>query len=374
MIHTKVYHPIANQLGIEAALVFGVIEYWVQANTRKRKQKAAKNGQFCVYLSASQWEQELPFVSRRQLWRALKVLKDNHLIACFEGDKDSNRANYYAINREGLLKFDVWAGGGVLRPEDGVALTPESERLQAVDVCQPDTDEGGDVCQPGTICVPTRHYHHANQAHMSPYIDIKSNKEITESKFPEPLAQASGPAPAVQSKAKGKAKEQSGGALVFEAYAFAYEKRYGCQPIRNAAVNSSAKKIFDQVGQEAMALVQFYVGMNKRWYLEKAHSLQACLGDLQAVRTAFVTGKTMTSTRAAEMDKEQSFREVIYGIEREGIEEFELFEGIGRQTDDHLASPKVLRQRVEQLGGGGSDQGALSLCQEVSVAKPSRDS
>lgn len=368
MIHTKVYHPIAVHLGLNAALVFGVIEYWVQSNTRKRRDKSAKNGQFCVYLSASQWEKELPFISLRQIWRCLKTLKENGLIACFEGDKDSNRANYYAINKEGLLKFDVWAGGGVLKPEDGIALTPKEQRLKEVEPCHPVTIERGDVCQPVIVTMPTSHSHHANQSLSSLYIERESKQRVTESNIPVAAKQPTG---------NGSAQPRKGataGGLVFEAYALAYEKRYGCEPIRNAAVNSCAKKIYEQVGQEAMALVQHYVGMNKRVYLEKSHALQTCLWDLQAVRTAFVTGKTMTSTRAQEMDKEQSFREVINGIERNGLEEFELFTGISGQTDDYLASPKVLRERANELEGGGSSESTASLCEKVSVAKSTSDS
>lgn len=167
-----------------------------------------------------------------------------------------------------------------------------------------------------------------------------------------------------------KKTDATPGSRVFEAYALAYDKRYGCTPMRNQAINSIAKKIYEQAGEEAMALVQHYVGMNKRVYLEKSHALQTCLWDLQAVRTAFVTGKTMTSTRAAEMDKEQTFREVIYGIERDGAEEFELFEGVSGQANDHLASPKVLRERAELAARQGNSNSPALLCETVPVAKP----
>jgi len=382
MIFTKCSHAIATHISPEAAWVFGVIEYWSTANARKRKAQTLKNGLYCCYLSWVDFSQELPFISEKTIRRSVAQLKASGLIAAFKGDATSSRANYYAVDQKGYLKFQAWSSGQVLSAEDGRALTPIEDQVEDLSEGDLVARDGGQIDQDvASILVRETidpgqpdQYILVTVTKMPHTLDIKSsNKELTEIYIPEAAVQPSGRDPKVETKVKGK-KEGTGGALVFEAYALAYEKRYGCQPIRNAAVNSAAKKIHEQVGQEAMALVQHYVGMNKRWYLEKAHSLQTCLGDLQAVRTAFVTGKTMTSTRAAEMDKEQSFREVIYGIERNGAEEFELFEGIGGQTDDHLASLEVLRQRAQLTAGEGTTDSTSSLCEKVPVAKPLRDS
>lgn len=376
MIFTKCSHSIATHISPEAAWVFGVIEYWTQVNSRKKKQKSLKNGVYCCYLSWADWAQELPFISEKSIRRSMINLKKSGLISVFKGDAASNRANYYTIDQKGWLKFQAWSSGQLLSVDDGLAMTPVSEQvedvseddLEGLDGGQSDQDKGSMLVRETIDVGQIDQDMLVSVTKMPLYIDIKNNKEVTESNIPVAAKQPTG---------NGSAQPRKGataGGLVFEAYALAYEKRYGCQPIRNAAVNSCAKKIYEQVGQEAMALVQHYVGMNKRWYLEKAHSLQTCLADLQAVRTAFVTGKTMTSTRAQEMDKEQSFREVINGIERNGVEEFELFTGISGQTDDYLASPKVLRERASELEGRGSSQSTASLCEKVSVAKPSRNS
>jgi len=382
MIFTKCSHAIATHISPEAAWVFGVIEYWSTANARKRKTEACKNGLYCCYLSWVDFSQELPFISEKTIRRSMAQLKASGLIAVFKGDATSSRANYYAVDQKGYLKFQAWSSGQVLSAEDGRSMTPIENQVEEVSENDLMAQDGGQIDQ-DAASILVRETIDPGQADqdilvtvtkMPHTLDIKrSYKEETEIYIPEAALQPSGPGPKVATKVKGR-KESSGGVLVFEAYALAYEKRYGCQPLRNAAVNSAAKRIYEQVGQEAMALVQHYVGMNKRWYLEKAHNLQTCLSDLQAVRTAFVTGKTMTSTRAQEMDKQQTFQEVINGIERNGVEEFELFKGISGQTDDYLASPKILRERAKLSAGSGDNDGAASLCKTMPVAKPSRDS
>lgn len=302
MIYTKVYHPIVNHYGLYAALVYGVIEYWVQSNQRKRKNAACKNGQYCMYLSGKQWATELPFISEREIWRLLSVLKKANLIASFQGDADSNRANYYTVNREAVLKLEVWAGGGVLRPEDGVALTPKSQRLPEVDPCQSVSISEEHLCQSVSISMPISQYVHANQSVSSLYIDQTNNKEVTESKFTERVAKAPRSAP----KAKAMKTE---GSVVWDAYSSAYRSRYGFDPIRNAAVNSICKRLHQAVGDEAVVLVQHYVSMNKRFYLEKSHPLSTCLADIQAIKTSYMTGKTMTYQQIKEIEQRQTAKE-----------------------------------------------------------------
>jgi hypothetical protein len=309
MIHTKVYHPIANQHGLYAALVFGVIEYWVQANTRKRNVKAAKNGQYCVYLSGRQWTQELPFISEREIWRALKLLKDKKLIACFEGDLDSRRANYYAINQEEMIRLNIYAGGGVLRPSDGIAMTPEDQRLPEVDPCQSVSIEEAGVCQSVSMSMPISQYVHANQSVSSLYLDKESKQRVTESKVADVVGTASRRPPK-------KAKDKPAGSVVWDAYRSAYLQRYNCEPIRNAAINSICKRLHEAVGDEAVVLVQHYVSMNKRFYLEKSHPLSTCLADIQAIKTAYTTGKTMTYQQVKELENRQTAKETADEVQQ----------------------------------------------------------
>lgn len=371
MIFTKCSHAIAVQISPDAAWVFGVIEYWSTVNARKKNPKSLKNGLYCMFMSLSAFQKELPFIKRSALQDALAALKKQGVIAAFEGDANSGRANYYAVDQKGWLKFQTWSTGYILSAEDGKALTPIEDQVPDADleVTYPVATQHVD----DSILLPHNSYLVAPQQdillpanRMSHTLDIKNKyKEETKNKIV-------GARKLTDAKAPNQPSTE--GAKVFEAYAFAYERRYGCQPLRNLKVNSICKRAVKQLGQEAEALVQHYVGMNKRWYVERSHSLECFMTDIQAVRTSYLTGTTMTSTRAAEIDKEQSFRETIYGIERQGVAEFDIFEGVERPNTDYLASPEVLRQRAQLTAGVTIDASASPLCETLPLAKPSRDS
>jgi hypothetical protein len=345
--YSKVDPRVAAKIGVDAAIVLRTLYNLC------RYKKLNRNVEW-FQGSRTFWQTKLPWLSTSTFKRVITKLEERGLIEV----RIDKQGNHYRVVQSSIVTLlqDESNGTG----QDGASLG-QNEPTPKNSLGQNDLTRQVKMNQPLGQNEPTLlSLNTPNLPPMSPPIF--------------PARAEAGPDPEIQSKSRRGSGEQSQGALVFEAYALAYEQRYGCQPIRNAAVNSAAKKIYEQVGQEAMALVQHYVGMNKRWYLEKAHSLQACLGDLQAVRTAFVTGKTMTNTRAQELDKEQSFREVIYGIERNGVEEFELFEGIERPSDTFLASPKVLRERARLAAGEGNSDSPALLCETVPVAKPSRDS
>ena len=105
-------------------------------------------------------------------------------------------------------------------------------------------------------------------------------------------------------------KEQTGGSLIFEAYALAYLNKYGFEPSRGKEANRWAKKIYEEVGvDEGRALVQHYVEMNKAWFIQKGHSLEWCFRDLTEVRRSFNTGVTMTSSQIKQIENRQTAKE-----------------------------------------------------------------
>lgn len=105
-------------------------------------------------------------------------------------------------------------------------------------------------------------------------------------------------------------KEQTGGSLIFEAFADAYHDRYGFEPMRGKEANRWAKKIYEEVGaEEGQHLVRHYVSMNKQWFLQKGHSLEWCFRDLTEVKRSFVTGRTMTTTQIKQLEQRQTAKE-----------------------------------------------------------------
>lgn len=327
MIFTKCSHAIANHISPAAAWVFGVIEYWSTANARKKKKQSLKNGLYCVYLSWTEWRSELPFYKHTTIRDAVRDLKKAGVIAVFKGDSDSGRANYYAVDQQGWLKFQAWSSGYVLSAEAGRALTPVIDQVPDADL----DDEEGVVIRHDTKSILSPHDIDPvakQQDILSPNnrmphtLDIKNKyKEETKNKVAERVAEA--PRAATQIST-----QKTDGAVVWDAYASAYRQRYGFEPIRNAAINSICKRLHQAVGDEAVVLVQHYVSMNKRYYLEKSHPLSTCLADIQAIKTAYMTGKTMTYQQIKEIEQRQTAKETSDEIQQSNGELAAAWAGI----------------------------------------------
>lgn len=314
VIFTKCSHAIANHISPEAAWVFGVIEFWSAANARKKKSQTLKNGIYCCYLSWGDWKQELPFISERTIQRCVEQLKASGVIVAFKGDAVSGRANYYAVDHKGWLKFQAWSSGQVLSAEDGRALTPKGEQVEDADQeeliagypRQPDDIEEPilvtqtiDPRQPDEDILVT-------VTKMPHTLDIeRSNRELTES-----IVCAVGRTD--HTTRPKKAKTVSDGSLIFEAYKEAYAKRYSQEPLRNAKVNSICSQIAKEVGIEVgKAIMHFYLQQNVAWYVQKAHAIQFALADLQALRTNMLNNQAMSSRQAQLVDKQQSQKNAL---------------------------------------------------------------
>ena len=94
---------------------------------------------------------------------------------------------------------------------------------------------------------------------------------------------------------------------VWEAYSQAYWHRHGTLPVRNAKVNSQIKQLHDRLGTEAAAVAEFYVlNVNDAFVLRKTHDLGTLLAGAETYRTQWATGRTMTQTRARQIDSTQA--------------------------------------------------------------------
>ena len=89
----------------------------------------------------------------------------------------------------------------------------------------------------------------------------------------------------------------------WQAYAAAYEKRYGVAPMRNAQANGIIAKFVKAVGQDdAPRIARFYVNMNTEFYVRKLHDLKSLGGDAQSIRTQWATNRTVSATQARQAD------------------------------------------------------------------------
>lgn len=95
-------------------------------------------------------------------------------------------------------------------------------------------------------------------------------------------------------------------------YATAFFERYGTEPVSNAKVNSVIKKFVQRIGFiESPAVAAHYVTSNNSYYVARGHSFDCLLADAEKLRTEWATGKTMTQTRAIQIDKTQSNKSAI---------------------------------------------------------------
>jgi hypothetical protein len=95
-------------------------------------------------------------------------------------------------------------------------------------------------------------------------------------------------------------------ARLWEAYALAYQDRYGAEPVRNAKVNRHLCQVVDRLGREAPAVAGFYVRHNNAWYVKRGHAVDCLLADAEKLRTEWATGQQITAAQARALDQQQT--------------------------------------------------------------------
>lgn len=99
---------------------------------------------------------------------------------------------------------------------------------------------------------------------------------------------------------------------VWEAYAGAYEARYGEPPSRNAMVNGQLAHFVKRIPQgESPEVAAFYVRHNDSFYVRSMHPVGLLLKDAEKLRTEWATGRTMTSQRARQVEQKQNILDVF---------------------------------------------------------------
>lgn len=97
------------------------------------------------------------------------------------------------------------------------------------------------------------------------------------------------------------------GVEAWEAYANAYEIRYGAPPVRNASVNSQLAQVVDRLGAaDAPAVAAFFVNQQNGLYVTAMHPVNLLLRDAEKIRTEWFTGRTVTRTQGMHADRTQT--------------------------------------------------------------------
>lgn len=90
---------------------------------------------------------------------------------------------------------------------------------------------------------------------------------------------------------------------IWKAYSDAYFARYGTAPVRNAKVNGQIGTLLQRLGSEAEHVAAFFVSINDQFLIKRFHEFGLLVAQAEGYRTQWATGKTMTTTRARQLDQ-----------------------------------------------------------------------
>lgn len=179
-------------------------------------------------------------------------------------------------------------------------------------------------CEHGASTVQQSGEHDGNPADSLNLIPDSLNL-TADSRFSDPPTNTGCDQPAAESRPRkaGKKKSETPTTGVWQAYAAAYELRYGVEPVRNAKVNGQLAQLVQRLGAvEAPPVAAHYVRHNKTFYVAKKHPVDLLLADAEGLRTEWATNRTVTDTEARQADRTQTNKNAFAGL----IEEAERSE------------------------------------------------
>lgn len=96
-------------------------------------------------------------------------------------------------------------------------------------------------------------------------------------------------------------------AATWNAYADAYRKRYGVEPVCNAKVRGQLAHFVTRVpADEAPLIAAWFVGHNSAFYVRKGHAIDSLIADAEKLRTEWATNRQVTATQALQTDRTQT--------------------------------------------------------------------
>ena len=98
-----------------------------------------------------------------------------------------------------------------------------------------------------------------------------------------------------KSKKKSSPEKTELNRKIWESYAQAFSERYRVQPTRNASVNAKISQLGERLGEEAIAVVKFFLSHTDGFYLKKIHDIGLCLKDAESLHVQMQRGKAITS-------------------------------------------------------------------------------
>lgn len=267
--HPVAYHPMLSRFfkSVNAAIFFGQLRYWSERTDNK----------LGVYKTAEEWTDETGLSYREQA-TARKLLADLGFIT--ETNKRLEHRLFFLINWDDFnAQFKAWKDqnspstkahfpdcGKRNSPNDENAIRGIAKRRSSIETettTETTTDIPSAAPQAGQLALADS---------VTPEITLQNTCRET-----------------------------------WAAYKSAYARRYGTEPIRNAAVNSKVKQLVQRLGAETPAVAEFFVAsVSDAFVVRNCHAIGVLLQWAEAYRTQWATGRAMTNTKARQVDQSQS--------------------------------------------------------------------
>lgn len=342
----KGYEPwAASRFGVEAASVLQEALNWTDFAERNGWHE--HEGLAWFQHTGDQWCEDLPFIPRRSLERAIALLvKDGVLVRRLGWQ----RKTFYRVD------YDRFEAGRrempARRPKRYSEVEPPPDPIEPdLAVVEPQSRPAkpakSHYRQNGITVVPggngedaapitaklADHYRQPGGSSLSLEEQIKEQSQGCETppalapafEVLEPLPKKR-PAQREQrnalEKASKRAVETTDGSKVWEAYREAYERAYGVTPARNAESNRHAKKVAESMLlEEAIAVASFYLTCRTAFYVSKQHSIRYLAQDCDGLRTQMLRGVRVTTIGARQTERQAEMREQLARLTAEDKEE-----------------------------------------------------
>lgn len=125
--------------------------------------------------------------------------------------------------------------------------------------------------------------------------------------------------PVKKAKSKLSSVETALNKRIWESYVEAYQERYKVTPVVNQTTRSQVSSLRKRLGEEAIDVVAFFVKSNNGYYIQKLHTIGACLADAESLRTQWIRGKAITRNDVRDFEKMDKHAQLIKSIREDGI-------------------------------------------------------
>jgi len=145
---------------------------------------------------------------------------------------------------------------------------------------------------------------------VSQELELELDKELELEKELSRTAQApvSQPAEVIEISQAPTTKNIELNRRIWNSYRDAYIRRWNKEPVRNAKVNRNISDLGKRLGEDAVAVIQFYVGHNKAYYVEHTHDVGLCLKDAESLHTQWANNQPITRNEVRQMEQNEFYR------------------------------------------------------------------